>query len=563
MLAKTSLNLEIYRKLKQLFLVVLLSESVCLQANGIQVSSLSVDVSQVKTTGITYLHFDLQWENSWRLSYAPANYDAAWIFVKYRRSNDLASGWSHLYLNASNHTAPSGATLVPALFQPSVAFNANTNPYVGAYINRTSNGFGVFTLSDVVLAVRTPYPFADRIYDFQVHAIEMVYVPQTAFSVGDGNTGAVNAIRGELHNASSTSTPYAISSENAITLGGTTAGNMGNNNSLGMNSTTNSKDDFNNSTTKSLPAAFPKGYNAFSAMKYEITQHQYVAFLNSLTRTQQNNRTGTNLAQGVTAVTNRYVMSNTIGMESRNGIRCNASIDANLPITFYCDYNGNGIGNEAGDGLHIAANWLSWMDGVAYLDWAGLRPMTELEFEKICRGSKTPVNGEYAWGSSSIKTDATAYALTNSGFANEAIQNASTVDGNAQYQQISTNAVSRVGVFAAAAGNTGRISSGAAYYGAMEMSSNLWERVVTIGRPEGRTFTGVHGNGVLSTNGNANVAFWPGIASGEVTGSMGSGQKGGCFSLDKSYLTISGRYNAAAYLDSRSAVLGIRGVRTE
>lgn len=560
---KNKISNESSRRKELLVLYFLFLAFAHLTANNIQVSNMSVDVSQVKTTGITYLQFDLQWENSWRLSYAPSNYDAAWIFVKYRRSNDITAGWSHLYLNATEHTVPSTATLAPALLNPSTAFNANTNPYVGAFIYRSANGFGTFTLTNVRIAVHTPYPFADRNYDFQVHAIEMTYVPQATFRVGDGNDGAVNPISGELHDAASTTTPYTISNENAITLGGTSAGNLCNNIGTGMNSLVDSKDDFNNTTTRTLPAAFPKGYKAFYVMKYEITQHQYAAFLNSLTRTQQNNRTGTNLDQGVITVTNRYVMTNTTDMVDRNGIRCNATVDANLPIVFYCDYNGNGTGNEAGDGLHIAANWLSWMDGVAYLDWAGLRPMTELEFEKICRGPKTPIKGEYAWGTNTIKTNATVYTLSNEGFANETIQNTSTTDGNAQYLQTNTNNASRVGIFAAAASNTGRISSGAAYYGAMEMSSNLWERVVTIGRAEGRAFTGNHGNGTLSNNGNANVAFWPGISSGEITGSMGSGQKGGCFSADKSLLTTSGRYNAAAYLDGRYAILGIRGVRTE
>ena len=32
------------------------------------------------------------------------------------------------------------------------------------------------------------------------------------------------------------------------------------------------------------------------------------------------------------------------------------------------------------------ANWISWDDGLAFADWAGLRPMTELEFTKAARG---------------------------------------------------------------------------------------------------------------------------------------------------------------------------------
>ena len=40
--------------------------------------------------------------------------------------------------------------------------------------------------------------------------------------------------------------------------------------------------------------------------------------------------------------------------------------------------------------------------GVAFADWAGLRSMTELEYEKACRGPLEPVAGEYAFGTNEI-----------------------------------------------------------------------------------------------------------------------------------------------------------------
>lgn len=45
-------------------------------------------------------------------------------------------------------------------------------------------------------------------------------------------------------------------------------------------------EDFADATSKTLPAAFPKGFNAFYCMKYEITQGQYADFLNKLSLTQ-------------------------------------------------------------------------------------------------------------------------------------------------------------------------------------------------------------------------------------------------------------------------------------
>ncbi len=49
-----------------------------------------------------------------------------------------------------------------------------------------------------------------------------------------------------------------------------------------------------------------------------------------------------------------------------------------------------------------ACNRVLWHDGATYADWAGLRPMTELECEKACRGPVYPVTGEYAWGNTTF-----------------------------------------------------------------------------------------------------------------------------------------------------------------
>jgi formylglycine-generating enzyme required for sulfatase activity len=132
-------------------------------------------------------------------------------------------------------------------------------------------------------------------------------------------------------------------------------------------------------------------------MRYEISQEQYKDFLNCLNRTQQNYRTGTNISFG--GFSNHYVMSNNAIVSIRNGITClgtgHGTVD---PITFYCDYNGNRVFDEPSDGQNIACNFLNWEDGLAYLDWAGLRPMTEFEYEKACRGPNNPDANDFPWG---------------------------------------------------------------------------------------------------------------------------------------------------------------------
>lgn len=291
-------------------------------------------------------------------------------------------------------------------------------------------------------------------------------------------------------------------------------------------------------------------------MKYEISQGQYRDFLNTLTRSQQDTRTATLLSAGITSITNRFVMSNTSSISNRNGIRCDANIDANQPITFYCDLNNNGTGNEATDGEWVACNFLSWEDGAAYLDWAGMRPMTDLEYEKACRGNQPAVNGEYAWGSSTVA--GSAYTLSGIGANNENIAtNYSSSLGNAVYSTTdgSIDGPLRVGIFSANTLNSGRVSAGATYYGIMEMSGNVRERVLSIFRSDDRAYTGLHGDGNLTNEGLANVTNWPTIS---------FDFRGGSWSDSQDYIEVSDTFiSITDGSNSRNNKTGIRGVRTQ
>jgi len=51
-------------------------------ANNITVSNVSI-AEYNTTNGYVMINFDISWENSWRTSSAPFNWDAAWLFVKY------------------------------------------------------------------------------------------------------------------------------------------------------------------------------------------------------------------------------------------------------------------------------------------------------------------------------------------------------------------------------------------------------------------------------------------------------------------------------------------------
>jgi hypothetical protein len=57
----------------------------------------------------------------------------------------------------------------------------------------------------------------------------------------------------------------------------------------------------------------------------------------------------------------------------------------------------------------------------------------------------------------------------------------------------------------------------------MGLGGNVTERPVTVGNSTGRAFTGLHGDGVISDSGYADVTNWPG------SGATGSGVRGGAW----------------------------------
>jgi formylglycine-generating enzyme required for sulfatase activity len=443
--------------------------------------------------GYGYVTFDLSWENSWRLSSGASNWDAAWVFVKYRVSG---GEWLPANLHNTGHIAGTGtaADLTVGLVDDNAAFNATSNPGIGAFVYRSSAGTGTFTSTG--LKLRWDYG-ADGIasgtnVEVTVFAIEMVRVLEGAFNVGGGNT------------AHSAFTSTTISTGVATAAGG-----------------------FPTGQTAPANATWPNGYKAFYCMKYEVTQQQYVDFLNTLTQTQATARKYT-----LYPLVNRYAIT------------------------------GSAVGSYATTLPNVACNYLSWADGAAYADWSGLRPMTELEFEKACRGPQAAVVGEYAWGTATVAnsayTPSDEYTLSDAGASNEGIAtNYSTTAGNAMYSNTKNMIYGpvRVGLFAANGSNSGRLSAGASYWGIMELSGNMWERPVTIANATGRAFTGTHGDGVLTSNGDADAATWPG------TDAVGAGWRGGSWGVITIIMQVSDRYNAGYSNSSRDSYIGFRAVR--
>ncbi|HZY79430.1 MAG TPA: SUMF1/EgtB/PvdO family nonheme iron enzyme [Cyclobacteriaceae bacterium] len=530
------------------------------KANDIVVSTASLTGQNTSAgannaANYTMVRFNLSWSNSWRVNSGPTNWDAAWVFVKYRIEGGTgctAGNWQHATLSnvAGNHsiTTDNGTA---GMFTPS----ADTR---GVFIHRSGNGTGAINWQQVML--RWNYG-ADGVLDacnvsVKVFAIEMVYVPQGAYYAGDGASD-----HGQFK-AGTTANPLQITSEAALTLGGSAVTSLGNSNGNGE---TAPVDDFNNTTTQTLPADFPKGFAAFYSMKYEISQEQYVEFLNTQTAPQQ-------LLRHPATASGRF-WSNSATPTVRNGVKCVTLPVGSTAGTYACDLNANGTNNETTDGQNIAMVGTTAMDLMAYLDWSGLRLMTELELEKAGRGTLPAVNGEFAWGSANIY--ATSYTpLSNSGAGNELPSSPSTTLGNSLYQSTAgaLGGPMRVGSFATA--SSSRVTAGASYYGIMDITGNVWEVVVGVAFVAGRSYTGVHGNGSLSTAGHADVNYWPGsngnatstsaqtIPNNGSTAAVGTMFRCGSWQ-NTAFMRLSDRtYPGWVDMNTRDGRMGGRGVRT-
>ena len=295
-----------------------------------------------------------------------------------------------------------------------------------------------------------------------------------------------------------------------------------------------------------LPEAFPKGYQAFYIMKYELTQEAYADFLNTLNQGQQDGR-----VQGVLAniAKGRHIWDG--GTNSLAPWRNYIEVSQRAPtVMFGVDANNNDVWNETIivekqlgndvdscamgiDGQDLAVNFVSMYDLLAYADFAGLRPMTELEYEKACRGDRPVVNDEYAWGTvtmtyanKSHHVGATNWfnynqtSILDINTGNEKMPddyNCGAVHGGTHehhwwygWRSHTYSAPLRVGCFADSTST--RAAAGATYWGVMNMSDNCSELCISVGNTSavgpGRDFVGVHGDGQLLADGNADVKGW-------------------------------------------------------
>ena len=468
-------------------------------------NNVTLGVPAVSGSNIT---FTIAWENSWNTNLAPANHDAVWVFLKRQSCTDNL--WNHALVSTGNvHSVTGGVLQVVPVTDGR-----------GVFVRRSSIGSGNISTATVTLVLQTP---ANGVDNFQVFGVEMVGVTQGDFRIGMGGDYQFYGLT--ITSANQSAGLGAVGNYNCCNWG----------------------------CSQPLPPTFPLGWNSFYSMKYEVSQEQYAAFLNSLTYTQQTTRMAANpnAAVGTLALT-------TPTQIFRNGLRIQVvGVSNNTPAVIGCDLNANGVFNEAADGQNIACNFLAWADLAAYLDWAALRPMTEFEYEKVCRGSDVPPFPDYAWGTN-LLLQASSTSLNNAGQASET----STAFGSGLcaygVSGIPSNGPLRCG-FAAGAATT-RMQAGASWFGAMDMSGNVWEQCIGGRGFDFSGFTAANGDGSIHWSGAATMSGWPLNGGGESGGAILRG--GGC-AEGPSQIRVSDRWGILNNANQgRVWTIGGRGVRS-
>ena len=507
---------------KTIYLIILLFITSYSFANNLVVGNPTYN------SGANSLTFTIKWDNSWRINgvSGPNNYDAVWIFVK--RQPCAANGvWSHALLSttSSDHSVTGSFNLVA---------DAVTDG-MGIFIHRGASANNLIgsltTTSSVTVKLSGTYNPAligssTNSDNFRVIGIEMVYIPQSNFYIGDGRSS-------NSSNFSAGNTIGAVEITSAKQASG-----------IGAYSNYVSSPVYG--CFIPLPSTYPLGYNGFYCMKYEITQQQIVDYLNTLTYEQQAARLAVWGAR-FPNVSNTYF---TNGNNYRQMIKVTtAGTNNTVPAVFGFDNVWN---------AYLPAGYLNWQDLTSYLDWSGLRPMTEFEYEKVCRGTLNPVPYEFPWGTQVMNTS--SGGMNNANTINETMN--MVMEGIVHFNW--DGGPMRSGFAATPTSN--RLQAAATFYGVMDMAGNVCEQCVGGGTGFNySTFTAANGDGILTNRGLANITGWPtdgGTNSGTIIKGGGFYTNGG----QTAQMMVSDRqfYNGdnRNLSNTRDRNVGGRGVRS-
>jgi len=310
-----------------------------------------------KTAKITV---DLAWRPSWRNE---ENHDAAWIFFKVRAEG--AKEWQHVRLAADRVLNPTGYSYAQGNRKMDFLVPGGPDGFTGVFIRRATQGSKcAIDMKDVTVLWDLGGAQgigADTKVQVAAFGLIMVYVPEGPFYAGSGGTEAFGFY--QYTDGKQDTQPYRVAGPGPIPTG-KADGRL-------WARGAEPKDG------GEIPATFPNGHGAFYCAYNPLSGSQYAHFLSLLPPEAANAR--------------YHLTPEDIGPDKATGhyMPWTGEIWRIGPPT-NCTYR---FVHYRPDGRmkHTGIRWLSWADSAAYMAWAGLRPMTELEYEKAMRGSRRPV----------------------------------------------------------------------------------------------------------------------------------------------------------------------------
>ncbi|MEP7170141.1 MAG: SUMF1/EgtB/PvdO family nonheme iron enzyme [Bacteroidota bacterium] len=429
------------------------------------------------------------------------NFDVAWenSWRTYNNDSNYDGAWIFVKFRKNGTTGEFSHCHVSDLTSAANATLTTPSDSMGVFIYSSSvtNYFGNpnYTGNKLIWNYGADSVTDNDSVEIRVFAVEMVYIPTGSYWLGSIGGNEVNP----FHDGNST-LPYHVMNGGPIDIG-PASGQLYSALTIG---------------NTQIPNTFPNGYNAFWIMKYECTQQQYSDFLNSI--------------EGAQA---------TILLNDGGGSFNFSSTWPNFSPLY----------------PERANNIVNIPEACAFADWAGMRAMSELEFEKACRGVNIyPVSNEYAWGNTTLVN---LQSVLNAGLSNESVNAPSNANSNTRITSPYYGSPTRAGIFAR--DTSTRVLSGATYYGVMNMSDNLYEFVIYAGNTNGQNINALtHGDGRLSPAGYSNEPTW--ILSA-------FGYRGGCFQTGGPFTNaadakVSDRARANTTNTAYSLHKGIRLART-
>jgi len=304
-------------------------------ARAVTITNVTVVPRDTKTATV---RFDIAWENSWRHE---VNHDAVWVFFKVRAEGETE--WQHIRLVADRMLNPTGYGQEKSGTRLDFIVPDGEEGFVGMFVRRAEYGVGKVAATKVTAVwdlTANKGITKDTKVSVRAFGIEMVFIPEGPFYLGSGGTEPYRFYKytdGTQHTL-----PYRVTSAGAIPTG-QQAGKLW------------ARRGAQPEDKGEIPAAFPNGYAAFYCMKFHIRVWQYTDFLNMLDAAQADAR-------------------------YPNKVRFRQIDRSGEPPKYTCSSSDRWRSCVA----------LSWADGAAVAAWAGLRPMTELEYEKVTRGPMEP-----------------------------------------------------------------------------------------------------------------------------------------------------------------------------